>query len=158
MTSSLENAALTVDRDAAAMEASLLAVADAGIDIRHALFDRFFTAYPDRRASFLTVEASSRRMTDETLQMMFGLAKGESWVWPLVAELVHTHRAYGPLPIGEYDAFIDMTVAELGAAAGAAWTTESAASWAAQAEALKAMIRKARAEWQAALPDRAAAT
>lgn len=141
----------------AAMEASLAAVADAGIDIRHALFDRFFAAYPERRDTFMVVDASSRRMTDETLQMMFGLAKGEGWVWPLVTELVHTHRAYGPLPIAEYDAFIDMTVAELGAAAGATWTRESAEAWAGQAEALKAMIRRARAEWQAALPDSATA-
>jgi hypothetical protein len=144
--------------DVAAMEASLLAVADAGIDIRHRLFDRFFAAYPERRATFMVVDASSRRMTDETLQMMFGLARGEGWVWPLVAELVHTHRAYGPLPIAEYDAFIDMTVAELGSAAGAAWTASCAASWAEQAAALKAMIRRARAESQAALPDAATAT
>ena len=89
--------------------------------------------------------------------MMLGLAKGEGWVWPLVTELVHTHRAYGSLPIGEYDAFIDMTVAELGAAAGAAWTTECKDAWGAQAAALKAMIRQARAEWQAALPDPATA-
>jgi len=138
--------------DVAAMEASLTAVADAGIDIRHALFDRFFAAYPDRRASFMVVDASSRRMTDETLQMMFGLAKGESWVWPLVAELVFTHRAYGSLPIAEYDAFIDMTVAELGAAAGAAWNAEAAAAWQRHADALKAMIRRARAEWESAMP------
>lgn len=139
--------------DAALMEASLAAVADAGIDIRHALFDRFFAAFPERRASFMVVDASSRRMTDETLQMMFGLAKGEGWVWPLVAELVFTHRAYGPLPIGEYDAFIDMTVVELGAAAGAAWSDDCATAWQARADELKAMIRRARAEWQAALPD-----
>lgn len=138
--------------DALAMEASLAAVADAGIDIRHALFDRFFAAFPDRRASFMVVDASSLRMTDETLQMMFGLAKGESWVWPLVAELVFTHRAYGPLPIAEYDAFIDMTVAELGAAAGAVWSTETAAAWQRHADALKAMIRRARAEWESAMP------
>lgn len=134
------------------MEASLVAVADVGIDIRHALFNRFFATYPDRRASFMIVEASSRRMTDETLQMMFGLAKGESWVWPLVAELVFTHRAYGPLPIAEYDAFIDMTVVELGAAADTAWTAEAATAWRRHADALKAMIRKARAEWERAMP------
>ncbi len=147
--------------DAALMEASLLAVAGAddsgGVDIRLPLFERFFAAYPDRRPSFISVDAASRRMTDETLQMMFGLAKGESWVWPLVTELVHTHRAYGPLPIGEYDAFIDMTVAELAKAAGAAWTSECAAGWSEQGEALKAMIRRARAEWQVALPDPATA-
>ena len=140
------------EADAALMEASLTAVADAGIDIRHALFDRFFAAFPERRASFMVVDASSRRMTDETLQMMFGLAKGEGWVWPLVAELVFTHRAYGPLPIAEYDAFIDMTVAELGAAAGTAWNEEAAAAWQRHADALKAMIRRARAEWESAMP------
>src|SRR3546814_16958301 len=96
------------------MEASLAAVADAGVDIRHALFDRFFAAFPDRRASFMILDASSRRMTDETLQMMLGLAKGESWVWPLVAELVFTHRAYGALPIAEFDALLTMTVEDMG--------------------------------------------
>jgi hypothetical protein len=138
--------------DAARMEASLIAVADAGIDIRLPLFERFFAAYPERRPSFISVDAASRRMTDETLQMMFGLASGEPWVWPLVAELVFTHRSYGALPIGEYDAFIDMTVAGLGAAAGEAWSDEAAAAWARSAEALKAMIRKARAEWAGAMP------
>lgn len=138
--------------DVAAMEASLVAVADAGVDVRHALFDRFFAVFPDRRASFMIVDASSRRMTDETLQMMLGLAKGEGWVWPLVAELVFTHRAYGPLPIAEYDAFIDRTVEELGTASGAGWSAAAAAAWRRQAEALKAMIRQARAEWESAMP------
>ena len=65
---------------------------------------------------------------------------------------MHTHRAYGPLPIAEYDAFIDMTVAELGVAAGAAWNAEAAAAWRRHADALKAMIRRARAEWERAMP------
>ena len=141
-----------MDPDTALMEASLIAVADAGIDIRHTLFERFFDAYPERRASFISVDAASRRMTDETLQMMFGLASGEGWVWPLVAELVFTHRSYGALPIAEYDAFIDMTVAELGLAAGPAWSVPVAAAWQQNADALKAMIRKARAEWASAMP------
>jgi hypothetical protein len=144
------------DADAAAMEASLVAVAEAselrGIDIRLPLFERFFAAYPARRSSFISVDAASRRMTDETLQMIYGLATGEAWVWPLVAELVFTHRSYGALPIDEYDAFIDMTVDELGAAVGAAWTADCADAWARHAAALKAMIRKARAEWAEAMP------
>ena len=140
--------------DAAAMEASLAAVA---VDIRLPLFERFFAAFPDRRASFISVDAASRRMTDETLQMMFGLAKEDGWVWPLVAELVHTHQTYGPLPIAEYDAFIDMTVVELGIAVGPAWSGECTAAWQRRADELKAMIRRARAEWQAALPDPATA-
>ena len=136
--------------DVAVMEASLIAAADA--DIRLPLFERFFDAFPARRADFISVDAASRRMTDETLQMMFGLASGEAWVWPLVAELVFTHRSYGALPIAEYDAFIDMTVAQLGDAAGDAWTAEAASAWQRNADALKAMIRKARAQWKAAMP------
>jgi hypothetical protein len=136
--------------DTASMEASLIAAADA--DIRLSLFERFFAVFPARRADFISVDAASRRMTDETLQMMFGLAKREDWVWPLVAELVFTHRSYGAFPIAEYDAFIDMTVEELGAAAGAAWTSEAESAWRRHADALKAMIRKARAEWKSAMP------
>lgn len=138
--------------DAALMEASLVAAAEAGIDIRLPLFERFFLAFPDRWPSFISVDAASRRMTDETLQMMLGLAEGADWVWPLVAELVFTHRSYGALPIEEYDAFIAMTVVELGVAAGAAWDAETAAAWMRSAGALKAMIRKARAEWAGAMP------
>ena len=139
-----------MERDVALMEASLIAAAEA--DIRLPLFERFFAAFPERRASFISIDAASRRMTDETLEMMVGLAKREGWVWPLVAELVFTHRSYGALPIAEYDAFIDMTVDELGTAAGAAWTSEAASAWQRHADALKAMIRKARAEWKSAMP------
>lgn len=142
--------------DAALMEAGLAAVADAGVEIRHALFERFLAAFPHRRAAFLNLDAASRRMTDETLQILYGLAAGEGWVWPLVAELVVTHRNYGALATEEYDAFIDMTVTELAAAAGAAWTADSAAAWARQAAALKEMVRRAAAEWAAALPAGAA--
>lgn len=132
------------------MEASLIAAADA--DMRLPLFERFFAAFPERRASFISIDAASRRMTDETLEMMLGLAKDESWVWPLVAELVFTHRSYGALPIAEYDAFIDMTVDELGKAAGTEWTVEAGSAWQRHADALKSMIRKARAEWKSAMP------
>jgi hypothetical protein len=143
--------------DAALMETSLAAVAEAGIDIRHILFDRFLAAFPDRRPAFLNLDAASRRMTDETLQILYGLAQDEDWVWPLVAELVVTHRNYGALPATEYDAFVDLTIDELGRAAGAAWTGEHAAAWRRQGEALKAMIRRALAEWQSAMPDGAVA-
>ena len=139
-----------VARHVAAMEASLAAAADT--DMRLPLFERFFAAFPERRASFISVDAASRRMTDETLEMMLGLAKGEGWVWPLVTELVFTHRSYGALPIAEYDAFIDMTVDELGKAAGTEWTVEAKSVWQRHADALKAMIRKARKEWKSAMP------
>jgi hemoglobin-like flavoprotein len=142
----------TMPTDATLMEASLIALADSGVEIRHALFDRFFATFPDRRATFYNLDASSRRMADETIQMMFGLATEQSWVWPLVAELVFTHRSYGPLPMGEYDAFIDMTVDALDKAAGGGWSADCDAAWRRQAKRLKAMIDQARSEWMQVMP------
>ena len=139
-------------QDAALMEENLLAIADARTDIRHALFERFFAAFPERRPTFYNLEASSRRMTDETLQMMFGLANGESWVGPLVAELTFTHRSYGYLPDAEYEAFIQMTVAEVACAAGSSWTDAHAAAWRRQADRLTEMILNDRGEWTRIMP------
>ena len=137
---------------AALMEQSLLKLAASGVELRHGLYERFFAEFPARRADFLCPEATSIRMTDETLQMMYGLAAGESWVWPLVAELSYTHRAYGKLPIAEYDAFVDMTVAQLAAILGDDWSEAEAKAWSAQAERLKVLISKAQAEWEQVLP------
>lgn len=141
--------------DAILIEASLLAVADAvdagAPDIRFPLFERFFAAFPDRRASFYNVEAASRRMTDETVQMMYGLASGERWVQGLVNELTFTHRQYGPLPPGEYDVWIDLTVAVLRDTAGAAWDNATEEAWRRAAGRLKSMVAEARTGWVAAM-------
>ena len=134
------------------MEHTLALLARRNIELRHGLYERFFAAFPARRSAFLCPEATSVRMTDETLQMMFGLASGETWVWPLVAELIYTHRAYGALPLREYDAFVDMVVEELEAALGSDFTRDQEAAWSQQAEALKTMIGKAQAEWDQVLP------
>jgi hemoglobin-like flavoprotein len=130
--------------DAELMEASLLAVGEAHVDIRADLFDRFFKAFPDRRASFYNEDASTPRMTNETLEMMLGLATDEKWVWYQIASLVFTHRNYGPLPQEEYDVFVDLAVETLGDAAGDSWTTDCAAAWGRQARKLKTMIAEAR--------------
>lgn len=137
---------------AAQIETTLALLAERGIELRHGLYERFFAAFPARRAAFLCPEATSVRMTDETLQMLHGLAAGERWVWPLVAELIYTHRAYGALPLREYDAFVDMVVEELQAVLGADFTREQELAWSEQAEALKTMIGKAQAEWDQVLP------
>jgi len=134
------------------MEQTLALLAERNIELRHGLYERFFAAFPARRSAFLCPEATSVRMTDETLQMMFGLASGETWVWPLVAELIYTHRAYGALPLREYDAFVDMMVEELEAALGTDFTRDQETVWSEQAEALKTMIGKAQAEWDQVLP------
>ena len=134
------------------MEATLVLLAERNIELRHGLYERFFAAYPARRADFLCPEATSIRMTDETLQMMHGLATDESWVWPLVAELSYTHRSYGRLPFAEYEAFVDFTVAEMAEALGEDWSKEQAEAWDRQAARLKAMISKAQTEWDMVLP------
>lgn len=143
--------------DAELIEASLLTLAESGVEIRHRLFDRFFEAYPARRKDFLAREATSIRMTDETLQMLYGLAGEETWVWPLVAELVATHRSYGHLPVTEYDGFVDLVVAELAEVLGDHWTAPTAAAWERHALRLKVMIAEASADWERILPRSGAA-
>lgn len=139
--------------DAELMEASLIAVADAGVELRFALFERFFALWPERRASFLNVDAASRRMTDETLEMMMGLARQEdNWVWPLVAELAFTHRSYGRLPWEEYESWIALTIEAVRDAAGAAWDAETEAAWVRQGERLKVLLQEARVGWDRAMP------
>jgi hemoglobin-like flavoprotein len=138
--------------DAALIEASLVRLAELGIELRHNLFAQFFAAFPERQAAFLCPEATSVRMTDETLQILYGLALDEAWVWPLIAELVATHRSYGELPQAEYDAFIDLTLEELAEALGPDWTKPCAAAWNRQAVRFKALIAEAAAEWSRVLP------
>jgi hypothetical protein len=142
--------------DATVMEITLIAVADSGIDLRHPLFARFFEAWPERRATFINVDAASRRMTDETLELMYGLAKDEEhWVWPMVAELAHNHDGYARLPWAEHESWIDLTVDVLGELAGESWSAEADAAWRRQAERLKVMIQDARKGWDEAMPGHA---
>jgi hemoglobin-like flavoprotein len=138
--------------DAALIEASLLALAETGIELRHGIYARFFAMFPERQSAFLSTEATSVRMTDETLQIMYGLAQDEGWAETLIAELVGTHRMYGELPLAEYDAFIELTVAELAKTLGADWTADYAAAWGRQADRFKALVADATADWDRLLP------
>ncbi len=138
--------------DADLIEASLLRLGDSGVELRHQLYERFFLRFPGRRAAFLSTEATSVRMTDETLQILYGLAQSESWAEALIAELVGTHRSYGTLPLAEYDAFIDLTIAVLGETLGADWNPATAAAWARQAAQFKRLIAQATTDWNHLLP------
>jgi hypothetical protein len=143
----------TTSTDAELIEASLIAVAEADVELRHPLFARWFAAWPERRATFINADASSRRMTDETLEMMLGLAKGEElWVGPLVDELAFTHRSYGRLPWEEYESWIDLTVEVVADAASSAWNDATHAAWLRQAARLKIMLTEARVGWDRAMP------
>lgn len=143
-----------MDDDKALIERNLAVLADCGEELRIGLFERFFAAFPDRQATFLNADAASHRMTDETLQMMHGLAGGESWVWPLVAELVFTHRSFGDLPWAEYEAWLEMTVDEVLRLTGEDREGPTANAWRRQAKTLEATILRARTEWEEAMPKR----
>lgn len=130
--------------DADLMEENLLAVADNGAGLREAIFARFFSEFPERRALFYSEEAAQPRMMNETLDMLYGLATDEKWVWFQIASLVYNHRNYGDFPSAEYDRFVDLTVEAIAEASGETWTASHGAAWARQAVKLKAMIEKAR--------------
>lgn len=138
--------------DAALMEESLVAVADSGVEIRDTVFDRFFAAFPDHREAFLSVETTARQMTEETLEMLYGLAQGESWVWPRIADLVYEHQAYGDPGLREYGGFVRLLIEELGNAAGDGWTAACEGAWIRQAEKLEEMIGEAIDQWAEAMP------
>lgn len=142
--------------DMAHMEASLVAMADIDSAFRTALFESFFAAFPRRRDLFYSLDPASRRMTDETIAMLYALAAGERWVPDMVNELVSTHRAYGPLPVEEFGAFITLIIDHIGERAGAAWSPECDAAWRRQGDQLFAMICAAQAGWAHALPGYAA--
>ena len=136
--------------DAELMERTLLALDGREDRLRIELFERFFAEFPTRRADFIAFEASSRRMTDETLQLLHGAATGADWLWTQLADLVDLHRAYGALPQAEFDRFIEMTAETACDLADAA--RDERVAWQAQAAELKQLIVKARAEWEVALP------
>ncbi|QDZ08615.1 globin [Sphingomonas panacisoli] len=136
--------------DAALIEASLLALDGQEAAMRERLFERFFARFPDRRAIFLAIDATSVRMTDETLQWMLGLASERKWVWSQVAELVFNHRNYGHLTHEEYAVFIDLAIDALGETIVDAWDEKTDAAWRRQAATLKDMIARAQTEWTAA--------
>lgn len=134
------------------IEQSLLHIAETGSELRHGLYQRFFAAFPDRRSAFLCPDATSIRMTDETMQMLYGIAAGEDWVWLLISELVATHRSYGQLPLEEYHAWVDMLPMEVEHVLGDQWTAPMAEAWHCSAEELKAMITRASNDWDRILP------
>ena len=134
--------------DAELIEASLVALDGRDAAMRELLFDRFFARFPDRRALFLHVEATAPRMTDETLQWMYGLARDRKWVWSQVAELVFNHRNYGDLGQDEYDAFVDLAIDALRDTVDD-WNAPTESAWRRQAASLKTLVARARAEWAA---------
>lgn len=125
------------------MEATLIAIAQADIDITPPLFERFFAAFPEQRPAFTNLGAASGRMTSETIEAMIGLATDEHWVPVTIAHFVDLHRNYGEIPYAQYAAFVDMTVDALADAAEAGWSEAQALAWRTQAARLNAMIAQA---------------
>ena len=134
--------------DAELIEASLIALDGREAAMRDLLFDRFFARFPERRALFLHVEATAPRMTDETMQWLYGLAQDRKWVWSQVAELVFNHRNYGALRQEEYDAFVDLAIDALRDTVDG-WNAAIESAWRRQAATLKTLVARARAEWAA---------
>jgi hypothetical protein len=143
---------MATDDDMHLMQASLSAAGGIDADFRDTLFARFFARYPSRRAAFINLEASAIRMTDESFEMMLGLAQGADWVWPLITELVFTHRSYGRLPWEEYEGWMALAVDFLAERAGTTWRPEAEAAWRRRAQQLLTLIDAARTGWEEALP------
>ena len=125
------------------MEATLVAIAEADIDIVPGLFEHFFAAFPEQRPAFINLAAASGRMTNETIEALLGLAADESWVPVTITNFVDLHRNYGEIPNAQYWAFVDMVVDALADAAGTGWSDRQERAWRNQARRLNAMIAEA---------------
>jgi len=134
---------MTTEDMAAAMEQTLFAIADAGIDIVPLLFSRFLETYPEQRSAFTNLEAAQGRMTNETIEALIGLATNAYWVPVTITNFVDLHRNYGDIPLELYVAFVDMLVVSLAEAAGSAWSLEQELAWQSQAKRLNTMIAQA---------------
>ena len=134
---------MTDTSDSDQMEATLVAIAQADIDIIPGLFKRFFAAFPEQRPAFINLAAASGRMTNETIEALVGLAADESWVPVTITNFVDLHRNYGEIPQSHYMAFVDMVVDELANAAGSGWSDHQERAWRKQAIRLNAMIADA---------------
>ena len=125
------------------MEATLVAIAEADIDIIPGLFERFFAAFPEQRPAFINLAAASGRMANETIEALVGLAADESWVPVTITNFVDLHRNYGEIPQAHYTTFVDMVVDALADAAAAGWNDQQERAWRSQAGRLNAMIAEA---------------
>ena len=125
------------------MEAPLMAIAEAELDIVPLVYDRFFAKLPGEREKFLNLEAAAGRMVNETLEAMIGLSEGAYWVDTTITNFVDLHRDYGVISREVYEAFVDCVIDVIGEAAGKAWDQTSEAAWQTQAAQMKAMIAKA---------------
>ncbi len=134
---------MTDTSDSDQMEATLVAIAEANIDIIPGLFERFFATFPEQRPAFINLAAASGRMTNETIEALVGLAADESWVPVTITNFVDLHRNYGEIPQSHYMAFVDMVVEELANAAGSGWNDHQERAWRTHAQRLNAMIAEA---------------
>lgn len=134
---------MTNDGVAAVMERTLVAIADANVDIVPAVFERFLATFPEQRAAFTNLEAAQGRMTNETVEALLGLATREYWVPVTITNFVDLHRNYGEIPLEQYAAFVNMVVDTLADAAGQDWTEEQELAWKSQADRLNGMIAEA---------------
>tara|TARA_R110001606_G_scaffold156044_9_gene298748 strand:+ start:1929 stop:2342 length:414 start_codon:yes stop_codon:yes gene_type:complete len=115
--------------DAALMEQSLCAVAEADEDITERLYAKFFEAYPEQEANFFHPAATKGQMVNEILESLLALAQGEQWVEDSIRNHVIAHRSYGDIPFLLYGELLNMLVLCLADIAGNSWLPPYQAAW-----------------------------
>lgn len=124
------------------MLASLEAVAESGGDIVPRFFARFHADYPQDEAMFHNPGSSHGAMVNEIMDTLLALASGEEWVELMLRNQVRTHHDHGDIPLERYAQALDLFLAVLADAAGAAWRPEHGQAWRTQAERMLAIIAR----------------
>ncbi|MDE2595837.1 MAG: globin [Sphingomonadales bacterium] len=134
--------AATVLDARAAMEQSLDAVAEAGIDIVPVVFARLFAAHPQDRAMFHNPGASEGAMVTEIMTMLLAQAAGEPWVPMMMRHQVATHHDHGLIPVERYRQTLDLFIDVLAETAGPRWLPAHEQAWRGEVDRLSALIEK----------------
>lgn len=124
------------------MCASLDLVAEAGVDIVPAYFERFFALYPADAENFHNRASAQGAMVNEMLTMLLAQAAGEDWVPMIMRAQVTTHYTHGDIALEQYRGALTLLVDVLRDTAGSGWTAAYEQAWSEEAEALFALIAR----------------
>jgi hemoglobin-like flavoprotein len=127
---------------AAALNASLEAIADQGIDIVPRFFACFYAEFPAQRERFCNRKSSEGLMVNEMIAMILAAANREPWLDMMMRAQVNTHHSHGDISQEQYQRSLSILVDVLRNAAGNTWNDRAEQAWRSQAAVLVSAVAR----------------
>lgn len=128
--------------DSDMIDASLEAVAQSGVDIVPAYFERFYSTFPEQLEAFNRPNATQGAMVNEMISFIAASASEEAWVDAAVDDTAARHSSYGEISPDQFKRAIDILIEVLANAGGAAWRPEHTDVWLVHAKRIEARLRQ----------------